>query len=249
MQEILNDYLGAPMCTGTGYVAKRSAIAQIGGWPLAYAGEDYMCSTLLTGAGREVVFVRAPLQTGLAPESLTALVKQRMRWVSLLFVKSRHSLSIYNILLRDMTAADMLSKTDAGLEVHERMGGYIVPSALTAHMKPSTRAVNMIYIIRDYSPITTVLAMALLPLVLIPTTAAGDVFDSIAIEHETYLIWAQRLFLVGHLARVFLGYFMYRHVGLSRVANILSQEWWSAPCKQSNLSTSESNVSRSAAVL
>lgn len=148
-----------------------------------------------------------------------------------------------------MTAADMLSKTDAGLEVHERMGGYIVPSALTAHMKPSTRAVNMIYIIRDYSPITTVLAMALLPLVLIPTTAAGDVFDSIAIEHETYLIWAQRLFLVGHLARVFLGYFMYRHVGLSRVANILSQEWWSAPCKQSNLSTPESNVSRSVAVL
>ena len=31
MQEILNDCLGAPMCTGTGYVAKRSAIAQIGG--------------------------------------------------------------------------------------------------------------------------------------------------------------------------------------------------------------------------
>lgn len=138
------------------------------------------------------------------------------------------------MLLRDMTAADLLAKTDAGLEVHERMGGYIVPSALTARMKPSTRAVNMIYIIRDYSPVTTVLAMALLPLVLIPTTAAGDVFDSIAIEHATYLIWAQRLFLVGHLARTFLGYFMYSHVGLSRVANILSQEWWSAPCKQSN---------------
>ena len=69
------------MCTGTGYVAKRSAIAQIGGWPLAYAGEDYMCSALLTGAGHEVVFVRTPLQTGLAPESLTALLKQRMRWV------------------------------------------------------------------------------------------------------------------------------------------------------------------------
>ena len=71
------------MCTGTGYVAKRSAIAQIGGWPLAYAGEDYMCSALLTGAGREVVFVRTPLQSGLAPESLTALLKQRMRWVRL----------------------------------------------------------------------------------------------------------------------------------------------------------------------
>ena len=81
MQELLNDYLGAPMCTGTGYVARRSAIAEIGGWPLAYTGEDYMCSALLTGAGWDVVFVRSFLQTGLAPESLTAAMKQRMRWV------------------------------------------------------------------------------------------------------------------------------------------------------------------------
>ena len=69
------------MCTGTGYVAKRSAIAGIGGWPLAFTGEDYMCSALLTGAGWEVIFVREPLQSGLAPESLTAAMKQRMRWV------------------------------------------------------------------------------------------------------------------------------------------------------------------------
>ena len=89
MQEVLNDYLGASMCTGTGYVARRKAIAQIGGWPLAYAGEDYMCSALLTGAGWGVVFVRAQLQTGLAPESLTGLVKQRMRWVCLYFVHLR----------------------------------------------------------------------------------------------------------------------------------------------------------------
>lgn len=82
VQEVLNDCLGAPMCTGTGYVARRSAIAQIGGWPLAYAGEDYMCSALLTGAGWEVVFAREPLQAGLAPESMRALTTQRMRWVS-----------------------------------------------------------------------------------------------------------------------------------------------------------------------
>lgn len=74
------------MCTGTGYVARRGAIEQIGGWPLAYAGEDYMCSALVTGAGLGVIFVRAPLQTGLAPESMTALVKQRMRWVRLNFL-------------------------------------------------------------------------------------------------------------------------------------------------------------------
>ncbi len=86
------------MCTGTGYVARRSAIAQIGGWPLAYAGEDYMCSALLTGAGWEVVFVRAPLQTGLAPESFAALVKQRMRWVCMRFFNFRQ-LFVYDFLV------------------------------------------------------------------------------------------------------------------------------------------------------
>ena len=81
VQELLNDCLGASMCTGTGYVARRSAVEEIGGWPLAYTGEDYMCSALLTGAGWKVVFNRTHLQIGLAPDSLTAATKQRMRWV------------------------------------------------------------------------------------------------------------------------------------------------------------------------
>lgn len=112
------------------------------------------------------------------------------------------------------------------------MGAYRKTSPLGAHMKPSTRAVNLIYIIRDYSPLTTVLAMALLPWVLIPPTATTrDVFDVIATEHRTYLVWSQRLFLAAYLSRTFHTYFLYRHVGLSRAANFFSQELWSAPCK------------------
>lgn len=93
VQEILNDSLGAPLCTGTGYVARRSALESIGGWPLAYTGEDYMLSALLTGHGWEVAFVREPMQVGLAPESLRALLEQRVRWVRgrILF----HALSCY----------------------------------------------------------------------------------------------------------------------------------------------------------
>ena len=93
VQEVLNDSLGAPLCTGTGYVARRSALESIGGWPLAYTGEDYMLSAILTGHGWEVAFVREPLQVGLAPESLRALVEQRVRWVreSILF----HTLSCF----------------------------------------------------------------------------------------------------------------------------------------------------------
>ena len=83
IQEVLNDRLGGAMCTGTGYVVRRSALTEIGGWPLAETGEDYMCSALLSDAGWKIAFVREYLQLGLAPGSLLGLLKQRMRWVKL----------------------------------------------------------------------------------------------------------------------------------------------------------------------
>ena len=79
--EPLNDRLGAAMCTGTGYVVRRSALEDIGGWPLAEAAEDLMCSSTLSNAGWKVAFVGESLQHGLAPESLRAHVKQKKRWV------------------------------------------------------------------------------------------------------------------------------------------------------------------------
>ncbi|KAL8965542.1 MAG: hypothetical protein Q9183_003797 [Haloplaca sp. 2 TL-2023] len=81
-QELLNDRLGASMCTGTGYVARRTALEEIGGWPLAESGEDFMCSALLGSAGWEIAYVRENLQYGLAPSSFRSVIRQRMRWVS-----------------------------------------------------------------------------------------------------------------------------------------------------------------------
>lgn len=81
VQEVLNDRLGAAMCTGSGYVVQRKALDEIGGWPLAETGEDFMCSALLSDAGWKIAFVRENLQSGLAPENIRAVVKQRMRWV------------------------------------------------------------------------------------------------------------------------------------------------------------------------
>ena len=98
-------------------------------------------------------------------------------------------------------------------------------------MKLSTRAVNMVYIIRDYSPMTTVLAMALLPLVLIPIPEVNDLFNSIAVKHATYLVVTRRLFLATYLARSIHSYATYRHIDPSHVANVHSMELWSAPCK------------------
>lgn len=82
VQEVLNDRLGAAMCTGSGYVVRRDALDEIGGWPLAETGEDFMCSALLSDAGWKIAFVRENLQSGLAPGNLRAVVKQRMRWVN-----------------------------------------------------------------------------------------------------------------------------------------------------------------------
>ncbi|KAI4137409.1 MAG: hypothetical protein L6R39_007306 [Caloplaca ligustica] len=61
VQEALNDRLGAAMCTGSGYVARRSAIESIGGWPLAISGEDYLCSAILSDKGWGIAFVSNPL--------------------------------------------------------------------------------------------------------------------------------------------------------------------------------------------
>ena len=81
LQEPLNDRLDAAMCTGTGYVVRRKALENIGGWPLAETGEDFMCSSMLSDYGWKIASVRETLQSGLAPGSLQGLIKQRMRWV------------------------------------------------------------------------------------------------------------------------------------------------------------------------
>ena len=136
------------------------------------------------------------------------------------------------LLEDDPLFADLLlAKTDAGIEVHQRLGPYIRASGLTARMKLSTRTVNMIYIIRDYSPMTTVLAMALLPLVLIPIYKGDDLFKSIAVKHATYLVLSRRLFLATYLARSIHSYATYRHLDPSLMANFYSMELWSGPCK------------------
>lgn len=79
--EPLNDRLDAAMCTGSGFAVRRSALAEIGGWPLVEVGEDFMCSTFLSNAGWKTAFIGEVLQIGLVVDSMKAYVKQRARWV------------------------------------------------------------------------------------------------------------------------------------------------------------------------
>lgn len=103
--EALNDRLDAAMCMGTGFVARRSALAEIGGWPLVEVGEDFMCSSFLSNAGWKIASISEGLQFGLCVDSMKAYVKQRTRWVLhsslLLMPRINHRL----LIARRLTAA------------------------------------------------------------------------------------------------------------------------------------------------
>ncbi|KAL8809572.1 MAG: hypothetical protein Q9200_003292 [Gallowayella weberi] len=196
-QEALNDRLGAAMCTGSGYIVRRSALKDIGGWPLAECGEDFMCSAVLGNAGWNIAFVREELQSGLAPDSLRAIVKQRMRWI------------------------------DACMEVCQHFGYYLPGSAITSQMTALQTAVNMLYALRDYSPVTTSLALILLPVALY--ARRPDNIASPVPENINYLLWLQVLYTLTFIAHKINTCIMYHNVGLGRVQNFESHQIWASP--------------------
>lgn len=79
--EPARDAVGSSQCSGSGYILRRSALQDIGGWPLADVGEDILCSFMLIAAGWRTKFIRDELQFGLEPGSMYTLIKQKIRWV------------------------------------------------------------------------------------------------------------------------------------------------------------------------
>jgi len=82
--EPLKHSLGVAWCTGSGYIMRREAISDIGGFPTSSLAEDVLTSSLMLGAGWVTMFVDEPLQHGLMADSLASHLKQRTRWVSFL---------------------------------------------------------------------------------------------------------------------------------------------------------------------
>lgn len=75
ISDLLQDMLRNAFCTGSGWVARREAIQDIGGIPPEYTQEDKATSALLHARAWEVAFVRKPLQWGLAPNTSIDHVK------------------------------------------------------------------------------------------------------------------------------------------------------------------------------
>ncbi|KAL9126718.1 MAG: hypothetical protein Q9175_007875, partial [Cornicularia normoerica] len=72
--------MGSTWCGGSGYVIRRAAIEDIGGFPTESVGEDMYCSNVLLGRGWNAIYVDETLQSGRVPESYKAHVKQQGRW-------------------------------------------------------------------------------------------------------------------------------------------------------------------------
>jgi cellulose synthase/poly-beta-1,6-N-acetylglucosamine synthase-like glycosyltransferase len=79
--ERMHDNIGLSHCFGSGYIVRRSALKEIGGWPKVPVGEDIYCSHMLAGHGWGIAFLKEFVQYGLTAGSFESLSKQRMRWV------------------------------------------------------------------------------------------------------------------------------------------------------------------------
>jgi cellulose synthase/poly-beta-1,6-N-acetylglucosamine synthase-like glycosyltransferase len=51
-EETIKDGTGIAWCTGSGWVMRRTALAEIGGFPSQSLTEDILCGNLLIGKGR-----------------------------------------------------------------------------------------------------------------------------------------------------------------------------------------------------
>jgi cellulose synthase/poly-beta-1,6-N-acetylglucosamine synthase-like glycosyltransferase len=78
--EPIKDALGVAWCTGSGYVARREALDEIGNFPLGSLAEDVATSTMMLGKGWKTAYVHEPLQFGTVPEDYGGHLKQRTRW-------------------------------------------------------------------------------------------------------------------------------------------------------------------------
>ncbi len=71
---------GAMICCGTNFVARRSAIEQVGGFPTDSLTEDFTLSIRLRELGWRGVYVNEVLAQGLGPEDMASYVSQQQRW-------------------------------------------------------------------------------------------------------------------------------------------------------------------------
>ena len=76
----IKDGAGSVVCAGTSFVARRSALREIGYFATDSVSEDYFTGIRLSAKGYELAYIDEKLSAGLAAESISAHIDQRLRW-------------------------------------------------------------------------------------------------------------------------------------------------------------------------
>ncbi|GBF82245.1 glycosyltransferase [Aphanothece sacrum] len=89
--ELVNDAAGCVVCCGTSFVVRRSLLEEVGGFVTESISEDYLTGIRLSARGYEVIYLNEKLSAGLAAESISSYIAQRLRWgrgtLQALFIK------------------------------------------------------------------------------------------------------------------------------------------------------------------
>ncbi|MEN9387394.1 MAG: hypothetical protein RLZZ255_370 [Cyanobacteriota bacterium] len=72
----------AVVCAGTSFVARRSALAEVGGFVERAISEDLVTGMALASRGWKLRYLGEKLSAGLAAETMLDFVRQRQRWAS-----------------------------------------------------------------------------------------------------------------------------------------------------------------------
>ncbi|KAI0517553.1 nucleotide-diphospho-sugar transferase [Xylaria bambusicola] len=190
--EPMDDRLDPAMCTGSGFVVKREAIAAIGGWPLVDSGEDFIGASMFSYSGWTVAYIREQLQIGLAPNSIRAHIRQRERWV------------------------------DSGVVVHKHFKFYIPGLKENEKMPWNLRGVGVLGLIREYAPVFHILGLMLLPLAVLMLSREAHSWS-----HN--FSWLRGVLVTSLISRKIGERLLFGNIGQSRIANLFSNDVWTAP--------------------
>ena len=88
----IKDGAGSLVCAGTSFVVRREALQKIGNFSTDSISEDYFTGIRLAAEGYKLVYLGEKLSAGLAAESISAHIAQRLRWsrgtLQAFFIKS-----------------------------------------------------------------------------------------------------------------------------------------------------------------
>ena len=76
----VRDGWGAVVCSGTAFLARRSALRSVGGFVESAISEDFVTGIALRAKGWQLLYLPKKLSAGLAAETMADFVRQRQRW-------------------------------------------------------------------------------------------------------------------------------------------------------------------------